>query len=305
MKSTLALLVFFSVLLLLSCGEAKQNTSTTKTEKEVKIPALPIHNDGVAISYNSYGQGEPTLLFVHGWGINQSYWSQQVEALQTDYRIVTIDLPGFGESGKNRTEWSIEKYASDIDAVIEQLTLDRVILVGHSMGGDVVLESALQNEKVIALIGVDNFKEVGVEINKEVQEEINGFMDLLKSNYSQIAAAYADGALFHPSTDSLVRRRVISDISSSDSTIAIASLESLFAYALIETEQLAKLKQPLYLINSDATPTNREGLDATNITYEVIAIPATGHYPMIEKPDQFNALLRQTMQQIQAAHSLN
>ena len=49
-----------------------------------------------------HGDGKFTLLFVHGWCIDQSYWSNQVAAFNSNYKIVTIDLPGFGKSGTNR-----------------------------------------------------------------------------------------------------------------------------------------------------------------------------------------------------------
>lgn len=284
----------------MSCGEFKQNSEETKPETTATVS---VNNNGVFINHNSYGEGDFTLLFVHGWCINQTYWSNQVEALSFDYRIVTIDLPGFGESGTNRENWSIEEYGSDINAVIEQLKLTNVILIGHSMGGDIILESALKNVEVIALIGIDNFKDVGVEFNDEMKVEIDGFVDMLKNNFSEIAPAYADGALFHPSTDSLVKARVIKDFKNSDSTIAISNLEALFEYALIEAKQLSTLKQKIYLINSNTSPTNTDGLDAAGIAYEVIEINSTGHYPMIEKPEEFNRLLEQTIQKIVAVHN--
>lgn len=300
MKPISKLLLFISAAIMMSCGEVKQKTEDTKPEA---THSVSVNNNGMFISHNSYGEGDFTLLFVHGWCINQTYWSKQVEALSSDYRIVTIDLPGFGESGTNRENWSIEEYGSDIHAVIEQLKLTNVILIGHSMGGDIILESALKSADVIALIGIDNFKDVGVEFSEEMKAEIDGFVDLLKNNFSEIAPAYAEGALFHPSTDSLVKARVINDVKNSDSMIAISSLEALFSYALIEARQLSSLTQKLYLINSNASPTNTDGLDATGVAYELIEIHATGHYPMIEKPEEFNRLLTQTIQKIVAVHN--
>jgi pimeloyl-ACP methyl ester carboxylesterase len=300
MKSTAKLLLFISATLIMSCGEVKQNTAETKSETTATVS---VNNNGVFINHKSYGEGDFTLLFVHGWCINQTYWSKQVEALSPNYRIVTIDLPGFGASGTNRENWSIETYGSDINAVIEQLKLTNVILIGHSMGGDIILEAALKNKEIIALIGIDNFKDVGVEFSDEMKAEIDGFVDLLKNNFSEVAPAYAEGTLFHPSTDSLIKARVIKDIKNSDSIIAISTLEALFKYALIEAKQLSMLKQKIYLINSNATPTNTDGLDATGIAYDVIEINATGHYPMIEKPELFNSLLKQTIQKIVVLHN--
>lgn len=166
------------------------------------------------------------------------------------------------------------------------------------MGGDIILEAALNNDQVIALIGIDNFKDVGIPFTAEMQKEVDNFMTLLKENFHEIAPAYAEGSLFHESTDSLVANRVMQSFETADSVAAISSLENLLSYGLKEAGQLSKLKQKLYLINSDATPTNTSGLEATGVDFEVIDIPSTGHYPMIEKSELFNQLLDETVKKI-------
>ncbi len=286
--------VLITVLIVAGCGSKRESSKTDNSNKESQL----IRN-GVFLNHKQCGNGELTLLFVHGWCIDQSYWSDQINTFCENYKLVTLDLPGFGNSGKNRTDWSIEEYGKDIGFLIKQLELNNVVLIGHSMGGDVILEAALQNEKVIALIGIDNFKDVGAEFSEEVRSEIDAFITMLEENFSQVAPAFAEGSLFHSSTDSLVKRRVMNDFGSADSLAAVASLQSLFEYSSKETDNLSMLSQKLYLINSDATPTNTTGLDKTGVDYEVIEINATGHYPMIEKPEIFNQLLKQVIQKIE------
>lgn len=290
------------VLTIISCGKVKQsNEQTESIDKAIKD--VQITRDGVFINHKICGSGDLTLLFVHGWCIDQSYWSNQFDQFCSDYQVVSLDLPGFGMSGKNREGWTIEEYAKDIESVINQLKLTNVVLVGHSMGGDIILEVANNNKNVVALIGIDNFKEVGVEYDEQMQAEIAEFIGMLKENYREIAPAYAEGFLFHPTTDSLVKSRVKNDFKTADSSIAISSFEALFTYAPKEATQLSQLKQKVYLINSDATPTNIKGLEATGASFEVIDIKATGHYPMIEKPDEFNKLLKLTIKKIEIEHN--
>ena len=251
--------------------------------------------NGVKTTIQTCGTGDVALIFVHGWGINHSYWEHQHEYFCPEYRVISVDLPGFGDSGKNRDEWTIEQYGKDIVEVIDQQELRNIVLIGHSMAGDVILEAARQRILVTALIGVDNFKDVGMPIDSATQAEIDGFLGMLKANYKEVAASYSEGFLFHESTSQEVKDRVIQDIVETDSTVAISSMESLLAYAAKEPSQLSKIEQKLYLINSDATPTYLEGLDATGVDYEVVPIHATGHYPMIEKLEEFNALLKQVL----------
>ena len=282
-------------MIIASCSQEQKEQ---KDENIIIPPVKELNNQGVKINHKTYGEGDHTLLFVHGWCINQSYWSHQVEALSKQYKIVTVDLPGFGSSGKNRKKWTIENYGKDIDAVINQLALKNVILIGHSMGGDIILETALRNKEVIALIGVDNFKEVGEAYNDEMIAEVEGFLKLLKNNFVEVSSAYVAGGLFPPDADSLTKQRVIQDFTNSDSVIAVLALESLFQYTSKEFEQLTDLQQKLYLINSDTSPTSKTGLDSTDVNYEIIDIHGTGHYPMIEKPQEFTRLLTETIAKI-------
>jgi pimeloyl-ACP methyl ester carboxylesterase len=239
------------------------------------------------------------LLFVHGWAIDRTYWSSQVEAFCPDYHVVTMDLPGHGESGKNRDSWTVADYAGDVEAVIDQLQLQHVVLIGHSMGGDIILEAAIDNDKVIALVGVDNFKDVGAEYDDEVKARISGFIDQLRTSFDATAVAYSRRSLFQPTTDSTVVRRVIRSELNADSTIAATTLEELFEYTPREADRLSQLNKQLYLINSSATPTDSVGLRSTGVSFEVLDVGPTGHYPMVEDPEGFNELLRQVLAAIE------
>ncbi|MCB0620614.1 MAG: alpha/beta hydrolase, partial [Saprospiraceae bacterium] len=114
------------------------------------------------------GEADTTLLFIHGWNINKEYWQAQIDHFCPRYQVVAIDLPGFGKSGRNRSNWAIEVYGRDILQIIRTLELKNVVLIGHSMSGDVMLEAARQDPSaMIGLIGVDNFKEVGKAYSQE------------------------------------------------------------------------------------------------------------------------------------------
>jgi len=144
--------------------------STDKTPSQNEAPKN-ISNKGVDISFDQQGNGDTTLLFVHGWAINKSYWQDQVAYFRNRYRVVTIDLPGFGQSGKNRKDWSVAEFGTDVDSVMSQLNLKNVVLIGHSMSGDVVLEAAIHAPgKVLGIIGIDNFKNFGERPDSNFQK---------------------------------------------------------------------------------------------------------------------------------------
>ncbi len=263
--------------------------------------AIEIKNGDVSIDYHLAGHGDTSIVLVHGWGISKEYWKHQEDELSSQYTVVSLDLGGHGESGHNRDDWTIEEYAKDVIAVINGLGLEHVILVGHSMGGEIVLQTALTLPgKVIGLIGIDNFKQFVTAFTPQEEKEINEFLGALKTNFDTTATMYTKLALFPPDyADSNSMNRVIRSIQETDTVAAIKSLESLMRFALKDSEMISRLPIPIHLIVSDYTITNEESFRRTAKTGSSIrVIKGTGHYPMIEKPEQFTYMLRETIQQI-------
>src|SRR4051794_6360867 len=98
--------------------------------------------DGLSIACDVRGKGDTALVFLHGWGGDREYWKNQADAFAEDYTVVTVDQAGHGKSGKDRKAWTVDALAGDVEAVVKDLGLKRVILVGHSMGGPVSLLAA-------------------------------------------------------------------------------------------------------------------------------------------------------------------
>jgi pimeloyl-ACP methyl ester carboxylesterase len=112
--------------------------------------------DGTPISYEIYGAGEPTLVFVHGWSCDARYWRAQLPHFAKNHRVVMLDLAGRGHSGTTRSQYTMRAFGEDVRVVTESTGSRRVILIGHSMGGSVIAEAArLMPSLVIGLIGID------------------------------------------------------------------------------------------------------------------------------------------------------
>jgi len=292
MTTKIKILIACLVFLQLACTNTTETSSTaTSTEKPV------VANQGVSIAYNDTYTGDTTLIFVHGWGINQKYWDNQVDFFRKDYRVISMDLPGFGESGKSRDKWTVENYAQDISALINTLNLKKVILIGHSMSGVIVLEAALNNpETVLGIIGIDNFNGYGWVETPEAKKETEDFFKTARMNYKKTVSPFINQTLFALSTDSLVRKRVSDDILSADSSIALTVLEQNTHYPVD-----AKLKtwpKTLYLVNSSTNTTDTLSFKKNGIKVRLFDVGKTGHYPMLENPDKFNSLLAQAIESI-------
>jgi pimeloyl-ACP methyl ester carboxylesterase len=207
-----------------------------------------------------------------------------------------MDLPAHGKSTKNQRAWTVEAFGDDVAAVIDHLNLEKVVLVGHSMGGDIMLEAALKKpEAVIGMIGIDNFKDVGVSLDAATAQAMDQFFEGLANNYTATINFFASQYLFSSQTDDQSKQRVVNSMLNADSVIAAEVLTELFIYSPLEIPKLEEIGKKLYLINSDYTPTITENMDKVGIAYEVMTIAGTGHYPMIEKPQEFNEILNKAL----------
>jgi len=289
------ILLLLSLIFLLS---ACQEPAEEYPENNPGYVPPKVKNQGCEIAYTLHmpdssdfpcpTKNDTTLLYIHGWNLSQSYWDSTLTYLGIPYPTVTVDLPGFGSSGKDRDNWTIEDYAQDIQILIKRLNLNKVILIGHSMAGDIILETALNSPQVIALIGVDNFKDVQVYIPLQQINGMNAFVQSLRDNYEETVRSSTPQLLFHPSTSEYIQALIINQyISGNNHSVSIETLQALFDYAPKEAKQLAKLKQPLYLINAESPPTDTTALQALGIQYQLLSIPESGHFPMIEKPKVF------------------
>jgi pimeloyl-ACP methyl ester carboxylesterase len=113
--------------------------------------------DGGKVHFTQYGTGPKTIIFVHGWTCNETSWSEQVPAFEKDYRVVTIDLPGHGNSEFPKDKpLSYDVFVRAVEAVRDQIKADKVVLVGHSMGAAVIGQYAVRYpQHVAALVAID------------------------------------------------------------------------------------------------------------------------------------------------------
>ena len=161
--------------------------------------------DGVAVHYEVMGRGEPTLVLVHGWTNNRTFWQPHTASLSQSNRVVALDLPGFGVSGTNRDSWTMEQFGQDVVAVIRALGAERVVVVGFSMGGAAVLEAArLVPERIAGVVLVDIFQDPDAKYSESFIEEF-----VIRNRSSWHDPSFIRSNAFSPETpDSLIRRYI-------------------------------------------------------------------------------------------------
>ena len=157
------LITLLALLNAVSIRAQSQNSSTMQGlphNYEVHKTAL---SDSLQLAYIDEGVGQKTILFIHGLGSNHKAWYKNVDLLKNSFRCIAVDLPGYGKSSKGDFPYDMSFFASTIHEFIVQMKLEKVILVGHSMGGQIAINTVLQHSEpveklvLIAPAGLETF----------------------------------------------------------------------------------------------------------------------------------------------------
>lgn len=114
---------------------------------------MQIAVDGILTNYEVFGAQKPkAIVILHGWGQNSENWKDVGVRLSENYKVILLDLPGFGSSSRPETNFSMQDYTDFTKHFIEKLNLDNIILIGHSFGGKIAIILASQFNKIFKLI---------------------------------------------------------------------------------------------------------------------------------------------------------
>jgi pimeloyl-ACP methyl ester carboxylesterase len=249
--------------------------------------------DGVVIAYETRGAGSPALVFVHGWSCDRSYWREQIGPFSRRYSVVAVDLSGHGESGADRKEFTMATFGEDVAAVVTDLDLRDVVLIGHSMGSDVAVEAARRLEgRVRGVVMVDQYRQFD---KAPTDEEIDAFVAPFREDFPATTKGFV-ADLFGPRADPELVGWVDEGMASAPPAIALPALESTFRHAREMPAALAELDLPVIALNADFSPTDVASLERHGV--EVLSMSGVGHFPMLEDPERFNALLAEVIERL-------
>jgi len=254
--------------------------------------------DGLSIAYDVRGQGKTALVFVHCWACDRTFWREQVEPLSKKYRVVTVDLGGHGASGAERPKWTVAGLGGDVEAVVLALKLDRVVLVGHSMGGPVALDAARRMPgRVAGIVAVDSLHDVEKGIPRETAEKLAA---LYEEDFPGTMSAMVH-AMFPRTADPAVVEFVATRAASARPGPAVALLRDYPDLDLASWMKAAHVPVRAIQAGPPLSPVTKLGTNRKHGNYDASFMDGVGHYLMLERPAEFNRRLEAAVAEILAA----
>jgi pimeloyl-ACP methyl ester carboxylesterase len=264
------------------------------TPAEAEWPHIAFSKDGTPISYEIFGVGEPTLVFVHGWSCDARYWRAQVPVFSKKYRVVVLDLAGHGHSGMSRTKYTMGSFGEDVRAVTELTSSRSVILIGHSMGGSVIAEAACRMpDLVIGLIGIDTLENIEYPMTRE---ELKKMVAPLEENFQDGSRQFV-GEMIASNTDPQLREWILSDMSAAPPYVAISAMNAMITqYITGEAAKIFKqIRIPVITVNGELWPINFEANRRHMFSFNAIVLKEADHFLMMDRPIEFNKALEKAI----------
>jgi pimeloyl-ACP methyl ester carboxylesterase len=241
--------------------------------------------DGLRIHSASHGNGKATLVLVHGWTCDSSSWDGQVPELAKKYRVITLDLPGHGKTGAPADgKFSMDLFARAVEAVRAESGVDKVVLVGHSMGAPVIRQYArLYPGHVAGLVAVDgplDIRQFPADFKPPVLTGAEG----RKTREGLIKG------MFTPQTPVALQQKILAMMLAAPEATAVGAMMSITDPALRKQDVTPMPALAVWAGTAQQMPKLEEARQVLP-KYEQTQVAGTGHFLMMEKPDEFNRIL--------------
>jgi len=275
----------FLFLLMSAAGSIAQ--PVVSESKFVDVDHLKVH-------YTNYGKGETALVFVHGWACDETVWTDQAPTLAEEIRVITIDLPGHGQSEKPTTiSYDKDLYTRAIDGVINDATVKSMILVSHSNGTPFARQYYRKfPAKVKAMVIVEG--PLRSMFGEPARESF--IAQLQGANYPESMGRMTDG-MTKPVKDPTLRTKIKAMMLKTPQHVAISEFEAtddadLWKEDKIDVPVLVILaKQPAW------SPEYEQFVRKLIPKLDYQVWENVSHFLMMDKPREFNAAVLKFLEQ--------
>jgi len=253
------------------------------------------------IAYRDVGSGNP-IVFLHAFPLNQTMWDEQVNEFSSEYRTITFDWRGFGESSPGQTDISISVFADDLAALLDHLEIDKANVCGLSMGGYAAFYFYRKYaDRIKSLILCDTRAAADTEDGKRGRYEM---AELVRSEGPFVMVEKMTPKLL--SETSLQENQpvvlLVENMIKSAKPEAIAQALIGMAHREDSSDLLPQINCPtLIIVGAEDTltpPTEAEKMNKSIPKSKLEKIPNAGHLANLEQPAIFNQIISSFLRQL-------
>lgn len=245
--------------------------------------------DGCRLAYDDSGGDGPSIILLHGMLFDRTVFVHQQAAFAPDWRVVTLDLRGHGESDRPSGDYTLDVFVDDLEILIGVLGLDRPVLVGWSMGSGAAMVFAARHPgalSAVVLVGAAAVPAPSPESQVPSQAAVD-IARLVAADHTALVVGMAQG----PDADN-ARQRLLESYGRSSPEVTANIIRHVATTDL--RPLLGAITDPVHVIAGESDPmcppgVGRDLAERTGGTFT--AIPDAGHAMFLTQPDAFNAVL--------------
>jgi pimeloyl-ACP methyl ester carboxylesterase len=245
-----------------------------------------ICKNGVSLAYEDIGSGPSSMVFVHGWGCDHSVLAPQAELFSRSQRVVSVDLRGHGQSDAPHQDYTIAIFADDLAWLCSALGLEKPIIVGHSMGGNIALELAARYpETPASVVLIDSIilqRQLFVDALQPLVEAVRGpeYISACQQLFLSLCLAIDDDAR---------KAQLIASLPNAPQNVLSALTKHLLKYDV--TSAAAACRVPVAYIGAAIPMADLSYFRRLTPQLATAQTLGSGHFSPLFAPDQINAML--------------
>lgn len=248
--------------------------------------------NGIKINYEEKGEGD-LIVLLHGWGSNIKLFANLIELLAKKYKVVAMDMPGFGESAEPPSAWCVDDYVDFVLDFLKDYDTDKVMLLGHSFGGRVIIKLNSRENLPFSITKVILVDSAGIMPPKSNKKSFRTYY------YKVGKAILSTGIVQKIAPDALENFR--KKMGSADYAAASPLMRQVLVKVVNEDLEylLPNIKCPTLLVwgvNDTATPiSDGEKMEKLIPNAGLVKLENAGHYSFLEQQFTFNRVMSSFM----------
>lgn len=247
-----------------------------------------IRINGIQLYYESHGDGPP-VLFLHGLGSSTRDWELQIPAFSEEYRVITVDVRGHGQSDKPPGPYSVRQFSEDTAAFMQALDAAPAHVIGLSMGGMIAFQLGVDHPELLRSLIIVNsapsFKPRDLKEKLAAQQRILLVRLFGMKKIGEVLAK----RMFPKPEQAPIREIFVQRWAENDRQAYLEALKAILNFDI--NDRIGAITAPTLIVSADddyIPVTAKEAYAAQMPDARVVVIPDSRHGLPVEKPDEFN-----------------